>query len=67
MCMVNKLFTQQGFEVVNVSRTGKRPMVLVRDIPRHYRIKETASLCTDESGIQYRLGAWLGCHVAVIQ
>lgn len=67
MCIVSKLFKEQGFEVVNVSRSGKRPMVMVRGIPRNYRIKANALLCTDTTGIQYRLGNWLGCHVAVIQ
>lgn len=67
MCIVKKLFTEQGFEVVNVSRTGKRPMVMVRGLPRRYRIKKNVSLCTDVAGVQYRLGMWLGCHVAVIQ
>ncbi|MEI6897864.1 MAG: hypothetical protein V5786_10355 [Psychromonas sp.] len=67
MCIVSKLFKQQGFEVINVSRTGKHPMVMVRGLPRGYRIKKTVALCTDVAGIQYRLGMWLGCHVAVIQ
>ncbi len=67
MCIVKKLFSQQGFEVINVSRAGKKPLVMVRGLPRGYRIKETAPLCTDLSGVQYRLGMWLGCHVAVIQ
>ena len=67
MCVIKKLFKSQGFEVVNVSRQGKRPLVMVNGIPRRYRIKENVSLCTDQAGVQYRLGNWFGCHVAVIQ
>ena len=67
MCIVSKLFKQQGFEVVNVNSSTKRPLVMVRGIPRNYRIKKTTVLCTDVTGVQYRLGYWLGCHVAVIQ
>ena len=67
MCQVTQFFAQQGFEVVNVNRTLKRPLVVVRSIPRNYRIKKTTALCTDIAGVQYRLGLWLGCHVAVVQ
>lgn len=67
MCLVRKLFTEQGFEVVAITQRGKRPMVTVRGIPSNYRIKSNTAHCTSSDGGQYRLGLWLGCHVAVIE